>query len=1003
MFSPTTTLRLLALVFILFAGGSAANAQEAAPAPQVNDLTKPLSWPDAESADVLEQSPAAPTRELRMPIASGSKFISSTPHGRFMLITPGAVSSNTRAMGSIYDLHRRMLYRKMPNMNVSGLVILSPEGSRLAAETTDGGAHKIVIASIIPPRPMATITLANTNKIQWMAFADDKTLLVMIASLGSKAELIAYDTVTTQQLWKLENVQDLRSQRWAMTPNGKYLALVYQSASLVQTSVALLDSHTGKQVGEMVIPDQKQTRVRLNGIAFSPDGSQMGMYFQPEQADVLDPYVLLFDAKTAQPVDRMNVGELPAHLKNRVDWENELAFIDDKVLLVKNELVLLRGFSQAVDAVPLSTEERRMSLRTTGRSDVLRLMKEGSNSYLLLVPIDLSELTQVAQEKEAALAAAAKQKAADLVAAAKQKEADELASAQAKEAKRVQDAREHARLMVEYTLPVRAVTTPDLSQTLPQGKPEFKAITRWDVSIDPADPSLKDMLSTPVASKGKSRYSDIAVSTNGKAFATLYREHVSDSMLRNKKPGDLPFKPAQMAFFNTLTGRSELLKDFKVDPEGKLMSLSFNGDRCAIYINGRLEIHDLPSGQYVVGFELVGEDGKSIHDPKNSSRDVLEAVHFITNDLVLTGTYRHVKAWSIAHGKVTLKWSYDVPGGDVIATPGGKYLLLHDKKDHFLVDAQTGEVKGVLPSSAEDENALSKACFSLDGKRLIAYRYATGHAFLLELDMTTGQWINKALMCNLNVHAMQCLSDKWLLMGDVLVDRATGAPLWRYKGHRRMFAQNVSPLVRYMTYEPNGIGWSVHAKHLPEETIVDHLVTSDKYKPIFGAGSKVSVQVNMSPERLAHMTREWNRKGISIAEDGLIKLTGDIKTQSLGIQQFEITKKYRQGAKTRTEVQNVNIECFVTTRTLSLLDEQGKVLWSHPRMASTRDRVVIQGDDNVATALSKGEHAMRVVDYSDHVDTLPFVIYRFDPSFLQGESKLTPTSSQPAPGVVEGD
>jgi WD40 repeat protein len=292
--------------------------------------------------------------------------------------------------------------------------------------------------------------------------------------------------------------------------------------------------------------------------------------------------------------------------------------------------------------------------------------------------------------------------------------------------------------------------------------------------------------------------------------------------------------------------------------------------------------------------------------------DIRDAV-LLEGNYALLRTGSHASLWQVPEKRAILGWQQEAPLASAVS-PGGKYIVRGMGSLH-LADARTGQPLVALSSPGR----YSYLAFSADGSRLAGISQSYGSAELTVWDATTGQALRQ-VPCQATGDRLQFVHPDFVLLGNYLLQVATGAAVWRYDGQYYGLSAAAG---RAWIGDGGGGVFRLAAGPLPHAAAAQAIAKRGAIAltPIIGPGRKAQLQLPDAPNANAErdqLIARLKRAGIEAPADGDLTLRVTRETKSLGTETFQV-----RGGRNATE----SVESIRITDTFTWVDSQGKVLW----------------------------------------------------------------------------
>jgi hypothetical protein len=281
--------------------------------------------------------------------------------------------------------------------------------------------------------------------------------------------------------------------------------------------------------------------------------------------------------------------------------------------------------------------------------------------------------------------------------------------------------------------------------------------------------------------------------------------------------------------------------------------------------NARIDAFTLTAGT-PVATPLVSFTPYPPEDANGKGEDIRFAAALSESRIVTCDGRGRLVAWDIASNSVTGVWRVDVGrmnfggfGVNVALSPGGRWLAAASETGLTFVEAATGHVLGVIPTSLRDP-VYNLTC-SPTGKTLVA---SGPDDSLVSFDATTGKQIRIVALPDKTFGPMTCVDDGFALIGGKLIDTNTGAVVRHSHPPEGMNVTVNGPGVTLMAN-----GSNLLAVHIPDAaTRATALAAEDAALALEpGMSVAVDIQLDMSDKDRAAVDAAIRKK---LTDDGFV-------------------------------------------------------------------------------------------------------------------------------------
>lgn len=265
--------------------------------------------------------------------------------------------------------------------------MLSPDGQFLAGKVGAVGVQPaaLVVWTTRPGKEVQRFLSGEKNSApKAVGFAAGGQILTA-TDVGFKVHLQAYDLKSGNKNWEIELPKMVEHKNSAISPGGKYLALV------LEKSLMLIETGKGETIDKMDLPEAPEKAVfgsHPEGVAFSPDGLELAAYCEHGGKGRL----IIWDLATGQ-VMADHVAE-QAKDDRWAKAEAKLEYFGDPHFLRFSNHVLDRETGKVVYTIPQSKKGRNDDLiKAVGQSSVLVISeKEQDKAFISVTMLPKAEI-----------------------------------------------------------------------------------------------------------------------------------------------------------------------------------------------------------------------------------------------------------------------------------------------------------------------------------------------------------------------------------------------------------------------------------------------------------------------------------------------------------------------------------------------------------------------------------------------------------------------------------
>ncbi len=172
---------------------------------------------------------------------------------------------------------------------------------------------------------------------------------------------------------------------------------------------------------------------------------------------------------------------------------------------------------------------------------------------------------------------------------------------------------------------------------------------------------------------------------------------------------------------------------------------------------------------------------------------------------------------------------------------------------------------------------------------------------------------------------MQWLTDRWILVGNYVLDQQQGCAIWGYEGARICSG---SPDGRLWYLKQNGSSnpttLGAFMAPLPAVRHLSDASGEIQVKPAVGPGVRVSIKADLSDKARRSLLKRMEKAGIEVVDkNAAVRLVSSVKSKSLGSAEYE---ELGSGKKHTVSEQRI-------TRRIAWETADGKTLWSQSSVA----------------------------------------------------------------------
>jgi hypothetical protein len=264
--------RPLKIAPVSVVGPVSTNAAEAPPAPPA---VRTISWYAKVDPPA---SVTTPTVVENFDLPEGGQIVQGNwPWPHLVIKTRVSVNGRSATAHQVWDLSTGKGIASFPIEQFNGrdgsLIAVSPDGAKIAVQAQAAGDRFITVASLQTGVVEKTLELSIAHS-KSLRFIDANRLLIGGSPSGAGANTVQIYDIAAGKAETLRGDQAQSTVEAAISPGGKHVAL----RSAKNQNLMVFQTDTGGFVGEIDIKFSTPYG-DLRGIAFSPDGRQLGFVF----------------------------------------------------------------------------------------------------------------------------------------------------------------------------------------------------------------------------------------------------------------------------------------------------------------------------------------------------------------------------------------------------------------------------------------------------------------------------------------------------------------------------------------------------------------------------------------------------------------------------------------------------------------------------------------------------------------------------------------------------
>jgi WD40 repeat protein len=645
----------------------------------------PVQPPPAEVAVwSVKADPAAeevnipPEKPISVAIPGNDHALFPSTPSRYVALGKNNAPTDMRIVWDLQENKQAAVLKG--NIKLAEPFALSPDG-RLLAGVVGAERGKVDVWSLETGQGIQRLLVNPNGWIDLVDFARPGQL-VTIHGVGFTKMIQVWDVKTGQSLHEIKGPSGYDAKSEALSPGRKYLALVSNKKLLVY------DLGAGKLAGEKAVPGGNDGFLSCQGMAFSPDGTQLAGLFGAFGKS----RVITWDVNRGEvAADHAFARDLKAEAKHAfsykgrpVEWQ-----ADGSGWLIFGQILVNRKSGNVTGKLPVDDNDFTPGPRKLIGKEHALVVASDAQRRRRLVNIRLSK-DQLADGGE-------KKKAGN----------DGFKDLPLKEPDRAN---------------VRVVAAP-------------AGPADWKAAPDPAAPARKALIASAIelpckgmdvqrvlfASPETAQAAVLSSAAGNNAFAKKQLRLDVYDLTTGKSVGTVSSVGNQGLHTHTLSA--------DLSPDGSVLAVRDTNDP------NRLDVWSA-DGKHLAGWLPYG---------KGAFTTGASWVGFLDSQRLLTcSSTGQLTLWEVPACKAVYQLDQANPGA-VLLSPGRKHLALFSESTFDLLDAAGGDRKGraSAPADLTFPVRATAAAFSPDGSQLAAVlsptRNGQGYPLLVRWDLKTGK------------------------------------------------------------------------------------------------------------------------------------------------------------------------------------------------------------------------------------------------------------------------
>ncbi|MDA1213029.1 MAG: WD40 repeat domain-containing protein, partial [Planctomycetota bacterium] len=710
---------------------------------------------------------------------------------------------------------------------------LSPDG-RYFAGLASPPQKAILVWDVEQKKPLGQLELgAESKPVRWLKFAGVNRLIVATFN----EPLMMWKIPSGELEPRIELIQHITENSVTYSPGGKYQAL----ADAVTKVIVITDLDSGETAAQIQIPKAGSVPLQCDGLAFSPDGTELAGFFTGIKESQLMSWDLHNGKLLVQQIYEENLQQSVAtahsHKGNRLEW-----FPDKSKWLLYGSVILDRTIPAPIWSSP---ENREFGALHTGRVV--------SNDQILTATGDLKKpmalaITELPAET-LAQASALIQKGGraidaqlpplievDLAAA------NDLRPGNAGNWQGVNDVIETPPLDggKAYEFTASSLPVQRLELTRASGRALIAlgvTDTFRPVGLSPPNiPSFQEYLKDRRQQRNKRNTSreketDNAGATEDDPSGTGGDRTLTELQLIDLAKGTL-IQTTSLAFKGGLIG---------VSPAGKTAATRL------LQGHDRIDLWNVETGKHVAGFRPYHQEEYPENFTPNQynmsmNPQVIRRLEFIDDAHLLTvSTQGRLVCWTIPECRPL----YVCDGVTALGvSPTGRFWSAQVDGTLVVVEARSGQVTGEIALT----DRLNSLAFDPAGGRLLAHLSEVGGDSVALVDLQNGSITERFPIPLYASEASWVEGDYILLNHTTLFDVKRGVVAWTYQLPKGMHADE-SVAGRHWYLSPKKLGsaaWVVASAKLPDAEVQKKIANAAP-ELLVEPGGKIGVVLDVMP------------------------------------------------------------------------------------------------------------------------------------------------------------